>query len=65
VVEAFSRMLKKACLEGKFTKLKISKGLVITHPLFVDDVVIFGTDSFEDYPVFKHNLDLFCQALGM
>jgi len=33
--------------------------------LFVDDVLILGIDSFEEWTVFKQILDLFFQAFGM
>jgi hypothetical protein len=36
VVEGFSRMMKKASSEGKFSGIKVAKGVAITHLLFVE-----------------------------
>jgi hypothetical protein len=58
-------MIKKSCLEGKFSGLKVAKGFALTHLLFMDDVLILGIDSFEEWIFFKQILDLFCQAFGM
>jgi hypothetical protein len=48
VVEGFSRMMKKASSEGKFSGIKVAKRVAITHFLFVEDVVILGVGSIEE-----------------
>ena len=35
------------------------------HLLFVDDVIMFGMGSFEEWLAFKVILDTFCEASGM
>jgi len=49
VVEGLSRLMKKACSEGKFLGIKVAKGAIISHLLFVDDVVILGVGSVEEW----------------
>jgi hypothetical protein len=65
VVEGFSRMLKKASSEGKFSGIKVAKGIAITHLLFVDDVVILGFGSVEEWIELKQLLSVFFEASGM
>lgn len=65
VVESFSRMMKKAKSDGLFSGLKVAKGLVITHLLFVDDVLILGIGSIEEWIELKKIISTFCQATGM
>jgi hypothetical protein len=38
VVEGFSMIVKKDCIEGKFIGIKVAKVLAITHLLFVNDI---------------------------
>jgi hypothetical protein len=65
VVEGLSRLMIKARFEGKFIGIKVARGLSITHLLFVDDVLILGIRSLEEWVEFKKLLNLFCQASGM
>jgi hypothetical protein len=59
VVESLSRLLKKAKAEGHFSGLKVSIGLVITHLLFVDDVLILGISSIEEWSELKKLINTF------
>ena len=43
----------------------ISPQLSLTHLLFVDDVILFGTGTFEEWVSFKVILDNFCAASSM
>ena len=58
-------MLKKAKSDGLFSSLKVAKGLVLTHLLFVDDVLILGIGSIEEWIELKKIISTFCQATGM
>jgi hypothetical protein len=65
VVEGFSRVMKKVCFEGKFSGIKVAKGAIISYLLFVDDVVILGVGSVEEWLELKKLLTSFCLASGM
>ena len=45
--------------------VKITKELSLTHLLFVDDVILFGAGTYEEWIAFKVLLDTFCEASGM
>jgi hypothetical protein len=65
IVEGLSRLIKQATQEGRLVGIKISSVIKITHLLFVDDVLIFGKGSIEEWSVYKEILELFCSATGM
>jgi hypothetical protein len=65
VVEGLSRLLKKAFTYGKFKGIKFAKGVIISHMLFVDDVLILGVGIVEECLVLKGLLTSFFQASGM
>ena len=65
VIEGLSLLIKDAQKNGKITGIKISSQLSFTHLLFVDDVILFGTSTFEEWVAFKVILDTFCTASGM
>ena len=50
---------------GLIKGIKISNDLSITHLLFVDDVILFGMGTIEDWTAFKVILETFCEASGM
>ena len=58
-------MIKEANRNGKVKGIKVSSKLSLTHLLFVDDVILFGLGSYEEWLVFKGILDIFCEASGM
>ena len=58
-------MIEDAKRNGKIKGIKISSHLFLTHLLFVDDVILFGLGSFEEWMAFKVILDTFCEASGM
>ena len=58
-------MIKDAKRNGKIKGIKISSRLFLTHLLFVDDVILFGLGSLEEWMAFKVILDTFCEASGM
>ena len=39
--------------------------MTLTHLLFVDDVILFGLDTFDEWRAFDVLLDTFCAASGM
>ena len=51
--------------KGLIIGIKISSSLALTHLLFVDDVVLFGIGTIEEWLAFEVILDTFCKAYGM
>ena len=39
--------------------------IILTHLLFVDDVLLFDMDLVEEWEVFKDILSLYCAVIGM
>ena len=65
VVEGLSRAIQKQVREKKIEGVFVDKGIRITHLMFVDDVIIFGSGNITEWEVFKEVLDLFFQVTGM
>ena len=65
VIEGLSLLNEDARKHGKVKGIKISKELSLTHLLFVDDVILFGIGTFEEWIALKVLLDIFCEASGM
>ena len=51
--------------KGLISGFQYSHGLSLTHLLFVDDVILFGVGTVEEWEAYKDALDLFCSATGM
>ena len=64
-IEGLSLMIADAKQNGLIKGIKISNDLIITHLLFVDDVILFGMGTVADWIAFKVILDTFCAASGM
>jgi len=65
IVEGPSNILKKLVEEGRLEGVLVANGVRITNMLFVDDVILFGKGSFQEWRVFKNALNFFCNATGM
>ena len=65
VAKGLSCFLKKELEEGDFKGISISTNLVITHLLFVDDILIFYDGSRRSLQTLRHGLELFHIATGM
>ena len=65
VIEGLSLLIEDAKRNGRIKGIKISSQLFLTHLLFVDDVILFGLGSFEEWMAFKVILDTFCEASSM
>ena len=65
VIEGLILLIEDARRRGLVKGIKISKDLSLTHLLFVDDVILFGLGSCEEWIAFKVILDTFCEASGM
>ena len=65
VIEGLSLLIDDARRNGKIKGIRISSQLSLTHLLFVDDVILFGFGTFEEWVAFKVILETFCTASGM
>ena len=50
---------------GRIIGIHLTSNMSITHILFVDDVVLFGHGTYEEWINFRHVIDLFTTASGM
>ena len=64
VIEGLSLLIKDARNNGKIRGFKISSRLFFTHLLFVDDMILFGYGTLEEWEAFKVILDTLCAASG-
>jgi len=65
VIEALSRMVNQAVDLGSFQGLKVALGTLISHLLFVDDVLILGSGNIDYWKALKVILSKFCEATGL
>ena len=65
MIEGLSLLIEDARKLGYVKGIKITKYLSLTHLLFVDDVILFGVGTYEEWLALKVLLDTFCAASGM
>jgi len=65
VVECSRRMILKAKSEGNFTGFKVYVGNMVTHLLFVDDIIILCSGSVEEWIYLNLLLDSFYRASSL
>lgn len=65
VAEGLSMLIKDARQRGVVKGLKISDSVVISHLLFVDDIMIFGHGSLRDIRSLKEIVHIYHKATGM
>ena len=65
IVEGLSLLINEAKILGKIHGVSFSSTLVITHLLFMDDVVLFCRRTLEEWCYFRDILDIFTAASGM
>jgi len=65
VMEGLSLSLKKSQLEGKLTRIKVSRLVRILHLLFVDDVIIMSNASIVEWQEIHTLLNAFSVASGL
>ena len=58
-------MIRNERERGNIQGINISDNLLITHLLFVDDVILFGIVTIEEWQDYKELLDTFCNATSM
>ena len=65
VIEGFCNQIREAKRYNKIHGIQLSPTLVITHLLFMDDVVLFGNKTLVEWKAYKNELDLFSSTSGM
>ena len=65
VIEGLTRIILDAQHKGHIIGFQYSHSLFLTHLLFVDDVILYGIGTVEEWGAYKEDLDLFCSAIGM
>ena len=65
VIEGLSLLIKDARNNGLIRGIRISPSLTLSHLLFVDDVILMGSGTLQDWLAFEVLLDTFCKASGM
>ena len=63
--EALNLLVAQAKRDKRIKGIKVSRKICITHLLFVDDVLIFGWGSLNEWSKLNEILNLFCSAIGM
>jgi hypothetical protein len=65
IIEGLSRDIQEQVRAKKIEGIPMARGLYITHLMFVDDIILFGNDSFGEWILYKDLLELFSKAIGM
>ena len=65
VIEGLSLLIVDARDNGLIKGIKISSTFVLTHLLFVDDVILLGSGTLSEWMAFKVILSRFCKASRM
>ena len=65
IMEGLSRIILDAQHLGKIMGFRYSPNLSITHLFFVDDVILIGAGTIDEWRAYKEALDLFCGVSGM
>jgi hypothetical protein len=65
IVEAINRLLKEARTNGLLRGIRVTELEMVSHLLFVYDVLCSVYGSNRDLTMLKRILDLYCRAIGM
>ena len=65
VIEGLSLLIADVWDNGLIKGIKISPTFVLTHLLFVDDVILLGSGTLSEWMAFEVILSRFCEASGM
>lgn len=64
-MEGLNTLISEEKNRGCFKGVKIASNILLTHLLFVDDVLIFTSRAISDSSVMDGILKVFCKATGM
>ena len=59
IIEGLNLLIKDAHRNGLIKGINISSSLSLTHLLFIDDVVLFGVGTVEEWKAFDEILAVF------
>jgi hypothetical protein len=65
VAEGLSMLIKNVMRKGALKRIKFSDSMVLSHFLFVDDIMIFGHGSLREISCLNEILDTYCKATRM
>ena len=65
IVEGLSRLINKEKQDGSIDGINFAWILSTTHLLFVDDAILFGRGTIEEWSTYKNILQFFSNAIGM
>ena len=65
VIEGITMLINDVQKKGMVKGINISSSLSLTHLLFVDDVVLFGNETLDEWKAFDVLLDIFFSTSGM
>ena len=65
MIKWLSRAIQEQVREKNIEEIVVGRGLNITHLIFVDDVILFGSGNFSEWESFKEVMDLCCNAMGL
>lgn len=58
-------MVSEAKIECAIRGIEVEGGVSLTHPLFVDEILLFSQGSLKKDKKFKDLLDSYCRAIGV
>ena len=64
IIESLNRIILDAKQKCHIKGFQYSPSLSLTHMLFVDDAILFGIGTVNEWGAYKEALDLFCSATG-
>ena len=64
-MEGLSLLISDAKDKGIVTGIDFSPTFLLTHLFFVDDVILFGKGSLEEWSCYRRITDIFTAASGM
>ena len=64
-MKGLSRIIMDAQHNGLIMAYRYSPHLSLTHMFFVDDVILIGVGTIEEWSAYKGALDIFCRVSGM
>jgi hypothetical protein len=65
MVEGLIKLIENAKRKGLLKGLKMAPNVILSHLLFVDDIIIFGVGNVQEFKVLKSILDMYCATTKM
>jgi hypothetical protein len=64
-MESMSLLLKSGQVEGKISRIKMSRTIKVLHIIFADDVLIMTNDSIQEWKEINEILKIFCSTMDL